>query len=232
MTREQLECFQSLYRFDYQSHRLYEAMSDSFFQDQDYSMWYDSLYDSVLRVYADPGPNRTSLASSIVEDLSYKFSRRYSEDNLVCYFFFKDDNETQASAACALCSILHQLISQENKLITAVMSEYCSKGDEFLNDPYSLWSVLFNAVSISAHRRIVLVLDGLDECSAETRAPMLRSIKDNWVRNKEVTKRPTSGATLKLLVTSPRLHSVWDSSAMLWHFSVSQEDIAGTDTSL
>lgn len=147
------------------------------------------------------------LASSVVDGLRSNISARTSEQIPACYFFFKDDNETQASAAYAFYRILHQLIFLDGHLITAVMDEYRSKGGRFLDDCHSLWEDFINTVSTSKYKRIVCVLHVLDECSTRSRDHLIRSIVDTIGDCAESTKAK-SHARLKLLSTSRPLASI------------------------
>lgn len=47
----------------------------------------------------------------------------------VCYFFFKDDDESRQSDVNALCVILHQLFVQRPVLLKHAMPDYENNGD-------------------------------------------------------------------------------------------------------
>jgi hypothetical protein len=74
----------------------------------EYTRWSESSCNDLLWVSADPGCGKSVLSRSIIED--------YLEDSCsdvkICYFFFKDNDE-QNRLDKALCSVLHQLFSQQ-----------------------------------------------------------------------------------------------------------------------
>lgn len=212
MSKEQLECFQALYKSNYESHRLLipkrvTGTLEWFLQHPDYVVWRDSPGEAAIWITADPGCGKTVLASSVLDELYVRPSSGASEQALTCYFFFKDDNETQASAAFALCSVLHQLVSSDNRLITAVMKEYRAKKDKFLSDSDALWKVFLDAVSLSTCQHIICVLDALDECSIGSREHLIRRVVDAFGDQADSMKLK-SHAKLKLLMTSRPLASI------------------------
>lgn len=209
MSKEQLECFQGLYRSNYESHKLVipkrvKGTLEWFMQHPNYLEWRTSPDDAALWITADPGCGKTVLASSVIDEIRTELS---SSTSITCYFFFKDDNETQASAAFALCSILHQLVSSDNRLITAVMKEYRAKKTKFFDDVNALWKVFIDAISISTCPYIVCVLDALDESSIGSRDQLIERIVDAFTDYPE-SMELKSNAKLKLLMTSRPLASI------------------------
>lgn len=212
MSKEQLECFQGLYRSNYESHKSVipkrvKGTLEWFLQHPNYIEWRTSLGDAALWITADPGCGKTVLASSVINEIDIQLLSSASKQALTCYFFFKDDNETQSSAAFALCSILHQLVSSDNRLIMVVMKEYRAKKDKLFDDVNALWKVFVDAVVFSTCPQIICVLDALDECSIVSRNLLIRRIVDT-VSDYAEPKEPKSQTKLKLLMTSRPLASI------------------------
>lgn len=231
MSNKQLECFQALYKSNYESHRLLipkrvNGTLEWFLQHPDYIEWRDSPGDAAIWITADPGCGKTVLVSSVIDEFHARPSSSASEQTLTCYFFFKDDNETQASAAFALCSVLHQLVSSDYRLITAVMKEYNAKKDKFLNDFNALWKVFIDMVSISTCQRIVCVLDALDECSTRSRDHLIKRVVDAFNDYAEPME-PKSHARLKLLMTSRPLASIEKSFSTISQIRLKAENETG-----
>lgn len=212
MSKEQLELFQLLYQSNYESHKSIipkrvPGTLEWFFHHSDYIKWRDSPGDAAIWITADPGCGKTVLASSVIDELCARSTPGDSDQDLIWYFFFKDDNETQASASLALCSVLHQVVSSDNRLITPMMKEFRAKKDKFLSDPYALWKVFIDTISDSTYQHVICVLDALDECSVKSRDIMIGRIVDAFNDHAE-SDRPKSRAKLKLLMTSRPLASI------------------------
>src|SRR5436190_18408613 len=80
--------------------------------------WQETNSSSLLWVSADPGCGKSVLSKSLVDE-----DFKGIETRITCYFFFKDDNETQRSIAIALSALLHQLFSQKPTLIKYAMTD-------------------------------------------------------------------------------------------------------------
>ncbi|KAJ5932815.1 hypothetical protein N7516_007304 [Penicillium verrucosum] len=95
------------------------------FQSPEYIRWWESNYNNLLWVSADPGCGKSILARSIING----YSETFHPTIRICYFFFKDNNE-QNSLATALCSVLHQLFSQQSDLLTYAIPTWEKNGGD------------------------------------------------------------------------------------------------------
>ncbi|KAH6666684.1 hypothetical protein B0J14DRAFT_453997, partial [Halenospora varia] len=123
-----------------------------------YINWRDSPTSSLLWVSANPGCGKSVLS---------KFLTRkglYSTKPIICYFFFKDDNEDQKTATNALCALLHQLLDQKSDLLGYAVEVYNRNGDSFTKNVDLLWSILITASEDPKAGEIICILDALDEC--------------------------------------------------------------------
>lgn len=118
-------------------------------------------------------------------------------DLVVCYFFFKDNDE-QDNIATALCALLHQLFQQCIGLIRHALPAIGQNADKIRLETREMWRILQRAASDPSAPSIVCVLDALDECRHKDRdllisllQGILKPSSDNSARN-----------TLKFLVTS------------------------------
>ncbi|KAL7916974.1 nucleoside phosphorylase domain-containing protein [Trichoderma austrokoningii] len=109
-----------------------------------------------LLVTADPGCGKSVLAKYLVDHILPQ------PTNIVCYFFFKDQD--QNTMRQALCALLHQLFSKKPSLIKHALTQYRINGRGLINSTRSLWEILDGAVTDPSNTEsIIIVLDALDE---------------------------------------------------------------------
>ncbi|KAF8540576.1 hypothetical protein BDD12DRAFT_833045 [Trichophaea hybrida] len=140
-----------------------------FFNHSVYRSWWQEQNSSLLWVSADPGCGKSVLASFLVDQLSKQ------ESGTVLHFFFKDDNEKQ-SATSAICALLHQLFTKNRALVKHGMLEYQNKGQKILRGFHTLWGIFIKSVADPACGKVILIVDGLDECELKTRTLLTRSL--------------------------------------------------------
>ncbi|KAJ5865176.1 uncharacterized protein N7529_007092 [Penicillium soppii] len=129
------------------------------FQSSEYIRWWESKCNDLLWVSADPGCGKSVLARSIIDD--------YLESShptvRICYFFFKD-NDDQNNVATALCSVLHQLFSQQSDLLTHAIPTWEKNGGSLRQEVDELWRILMAATSADTSCKTICIFDALDEC--------------------------------------------------------------------
>ncbi|KAL7801825.1 hypothetical protein V8C43DRAFT_324724 [Trichoderma afarasin] len=149
---------------------------------------------SLLFVSADPGCGKSVLSRSLIDE------RRLSTNataSIVCYFFFKDGDESRMYPHNALCAILHQLFTRDptGSLIAQALSRYKNFGEALTHKFSELWKILLRCAS-SYSGEIICVLDGLDECHVDNRWIFIEELKEFY------RHPPTSSLKLKFLITS------------------------------
>ena len=129
---------------------------------------------------------------------------RSTETHTTCYFFFKDDNIDQKSAANALCALLHQLFEQRKPLIKYAMSDFRSNGIHLSGLFDRLWNILKEAAADPEAGTITCIIDALDECEELGRHKLL-NVLDHFYNSTANCNR--SNMALKFLITSrPYFH--------------------------
>jgi protein SERAC1 len=134
--------------------------------------WFDSTDSSLLWISADPGCGKSVLASFLVDH----FVR--SQDVNVCYFFFKSDSLDQSSAINGIRAILHQLYKQQAELMATSLNHLQNNNIQNLGE---LWKALVVSTMHKDARKTVCILDGVDECEAQSRKSLLRVISDFFI---------------------------------------------------
>ncbi|KAJ6118823.1 hypothetical protein N7471_013443 [Penicillium samsonianum] len=163
------------------------------FQSPECIRWRESNCNDLLWVSADPGCGKSVLARSIIDD--------YSESShptvRICYFFFKD-NDDQNNLATALCSVLHQLFSQQSDLLTHAIPTWEKNGGALRQEVDELWRILMAATSADISRKTICIFDALDECRETDQRRLIEKLQ-------AFHRQPSSSTEetcLKFLVTS------------------------------
>lgn len=115
----------------------------------------------------------------------------------ICYFFFKDNYE-QNNLATALCSVLHQLFSQQSHLLQHAIPAWEKNGWTLRQEVDELWRILIAATSADISCKTICIFDALDECCETDQRRLIEKLQ-------EFHRQPSSSTEetcLKFLVTS------------------------------
>ncbi|KAK3502262.1 hypothetical protein B0T13DRAFT_533978 [Neurospora crassa] len=114
-----------------------------------------------LLITADPGCGKSVLSKYLID----QYLPQRCPTATVCYFFFKDGD--QSTVKQALCALLHQLFGQKPELIKHALEEHDRNGDGLIGTTSSLWRVFKDATQDERAGTIIIVLDALDECEPD-----------------------------------------------------------------
>jgi hypothetical protein len=156
--------------------------------------WKQDELSGLLWVSADPGCGKSVLARTLIDE------GLLSNDILtpsVCYFLFKDGSSEQQGAAKSISAILHQLFDDQPHLIRHALPAYRIDGQNVSNSFETTWSILKEAATDPAARKIVCVLDALDECDEDSLELIITSLKALYSDAEH-----TQALSVKFLVTS------------------------------
>ncbi|KAL7824032.1 hypothetical protein V8C26DRAFT_384656 [Trichoderma gracile] len=172
-----------------------EGTCEWFFADERFRNWRDSEDSRLLWVSAGPGCGKSVLSRALIDE------RRLSTNvttSTLCYFFFKDGDESRMYAHNALCAILHQLFSQDftGNLIEQALPSYKNFGKALTTSFSKLWEIFLRCSSTADCGEIICLIDALDECQEESRKMLIDGIKGLYQHS---SKRPSR---LQFLVTS------------------------------
>ncbi|KAL9091046.1 MAG: hypothetical protein Q9159_001672 [Coniocarpon cinnabarinum] len=125
-----------------------------------------SLSSPLLWISADPGCGKSVLSKTLIDEQLLGTDLATVK---VCYFFFKDNAETNRSPIKALSSILHQLLVQDRSLMRHAMRRFDTEGKKFVDSFYTLRQILKDIMNDPEAGEVVILIDAFDECSAEGR---------------------------------------------------------------
>ncbi|CAG8103036.1 unnamed protein product [Penicillium salamii] len=164
-------------------------------QSAEYIRWSESSCNDLLWVSADPGCGKSVLSRSIIDD--YDCLQRSCSEVLICYFFFKDNDE-QNQLAFALCSILHQLFSQRPQLLRHAIPSWEKNGEKLRQEVDELWRIFTTAVLSDELCKTICIFDALDECREIDQNRLIEKLQSFH----RLPHPQAQGTWLKYLVTS------------------------------
>jgi hypothetical protein len=173
--------------------RRVEGTCEWFTSHHKFSEW-KAKRTALLWVSADPGCWKSVLARYLADDVLAP-----TPTTISCYVFFKGGIELQETAASALCCILHQVFKQSAALASPeVIRRFKeSNKDVLLSSFDELWEVLLIAARGALDKKIICIVDALDECQGSDQKVFLKTIKQFY--SKPDANRPS----LSVLLTSP-----------------------------
>lgn len=140
-----------------------------------YQQWRQKQSSDLLWLSADPGCGKSVLLSYLIDHLKSS-ENKIQVPEVVCYFFFKEDNSEQNDAIHAISAILHQIYTAQPWLLGQVTGQFLEEGKSMLRSFNSLWKLLDTSTTNYSSRDVILVFDGLDECEPSTRQQLLQSL--------------------------------------------------------
>ncbi|KAF1980251.1 hypothetical protein BU23DRAFT_625403 [Bimuria novae-zelandiae CBS 107.79] len=167
------------------------ATGQWFFHHPEYEAFQEANGLQLLFVTAEAGGGKSTLMRTFIDSLQESDDRP-----LVAYFFFKDDDDQLRSYEDALSSIIYQLLIQERGFIKHAKESYKRYGHGIRYQSKEMWNILLTSAA-EAHRRVVCVLDAVDECAPAGRRELVSDLVAASQRGPK-----TTSTKLKFVVTS------------------------------
>ncbi|KAN0102161.1 hypothetical protein V8E51_012671 [Hyaloscypha variabilis] len=212
-----------------------------FLNESRFQKWRMDSYSDLLYITASAGCGKTTIAAHIINDLQRKLPIDVSQDqeqeeqkagNLLLYFFFQKVNvDDEGTATAALRNIISQLVHQLPELNELLRRQYdilALKGHVSWSwEP--LLSVFLNMIRQIRDRTLLttyIVLDGLDECSNDSRCSLLACLY-SLVEDHRVPTMNGPGSILKVLITGRPDQDVFDIIHKSKHFEITDSLTTG-----
>ncbi|KAI1660262.1 hypothetical protein F4813DRAFT_401203 [Daldinia decipiens] len=154
-----------------------------------YQEWRHEDQSSLLWISGNPGCGKSTLARFLADYLK-SLELRTPARETVCHFFFKEGISNQQSAVLALRAILHQIFSCDEVSAKYFLSEYKLKGSKVLNEFDTLFVVLEKVVMDPGSKRVVCILDALDECPQSDVAKLLEALRRSYQAQEKAQVMP------------------------------------------
>ncbi|KAL5085236.1 hypothetical protein Trisim1_012508 [Trichoderma cf. simile WF8] len=154
---------------------LLKESSNWVFQNNTFNQWRYDERNTLLWIKGDPGKGKTMLLSAIIDELtpSTKLAKpiHRTTKTFLSYFFCQGTDSRINNATVVLRGLIYLIIIQEPSLISYVLERYNHAGKDLFLDAnawVALSEMLQNILRDQKMRDIVLVVDALDECEADS----------------------------------------------------------------
>ncbi|KAF1952492.1 hypothetical protein CC80DRAFT_452308 [Byssothecium circinans] len=162
------------------SRTLLKGTGDWLRGEEHFASWVERRTD-ILWIWGGPGAGKSHLATSIILQLqeSQETERGTLASPTVAYFFVKENNELLRDANTILKTLAKQLVDQDSRLRKHVAQ--ISKDRSNTITAEDTWETIFLGYYGNPDmkpRSASIVIDGLDEATADTRRTFLGFMKD------------------------------------------------------
>ncbi|KAM3518190.1 hypothetical protein NHJ13051_008373 [Beauveria bassiana] len=185
-----------------------EGTCEWFFGNNDFCDWRDGTDSGLFWVSADPGWGKSVLSRALIDhghlkstvstfDMTSSGATVQERDNIICYFFFKEDVQGRTRLVNAFSAILYELFAQDttNQLIQHAVAHH-KLNAKFLSEEFILlWNILVACSSSYSGEGVICVLDALDECEREDRNLLVEKLQCYYAASQGEQK-------LKFFITS------------------------------
>ena len=182
-----------------------------FLEDERFKSWRDHKSSSLLWVSAAPGCGKSVLSRTLVDEGHLNTSKTTIQMNssdqitststksTVCYFFFKEGDESRQRSNAALCAMLHQVFSNDklDNRIKYALPSHRSFGKSLTLNFSELWNIFLQCAAEKGCGDLICVFDGLDECNERSRKELIAKLSNFYLQNDKCKSHK-----LKVLITS------------------------------
>ncbi|KAJ4019080.1 hypothetical protein NW752_004819 [Fusarium irregulare] len=157
----------------------------------------ETEHQHVLWLSGNHGRGKSTMAVYLAEKLTNDFATHPA--NTCAYFFCGSKDVLRNSAQGILRGLLSQIFQNHPHLLSdRIRRRHAYRGARVFEKPQALWNLLVE-VAFRSDRRIFCVIDGLDECDANSRTILLELIEQTFHGEKPasnlcllITSRPSS----------------------------------------
>jgi hypothetical protein len=150
---------------DYATFRRYKIIDPApntlgwFINKPEYLLWQNGKESSLLWIQGSAGQGKTILTKFL---LNYLEDIAKTEDTVIIYFFFYEQDDTLRTVGAALRALVRQLLSARGADAFSVISAEVELEGSHIEE-LKLWNVLEELLKAPLTKQIFCVVDGLDE---------------------------------------------------------------------
>ena len=141
----------------------------------DFRRFQEEAQSRVLWIKGDPGKGKTMLLCGIIDELE-----KMGQRDTLTYFLCQATVPRLNNATSVLRGLVYHLVKHHPSLVSYIREEYDSKGSKLLesNALQVLSRMLSNMLNDPTLRGAIILIDGLDECTAD-RPLLLKFVRDS-----------------------------------------------------
>ncbi|KAF4954526.1 hypothetical protein FGADI_5207 [Fusarium gaditjirri] len=143
---------------------------------EEFQAW-DQNPPHLLWISAPPGMGKTFMAIYLSQHLE---ALSKEKSGIATIFFFCDNKvDTRNTAVSILRGLMYQLISHQPNLVNAIIPQWKQQSRNLFRESSfgALWKLFEDMITNSEFRTIYCVIDGLDECEANSLSLLLRKFE-------------------------------------------------------
>ena len=169
-----------------------------FLQSAEFQKWSNAKRSCLLWLSAGPGCGKSVLSRCLVDE---DMVDRSLSTSIVCYFFFKDGQKGQMTAANAMSAITHQILAHysDAALMAHTLERFRVHGEKLADMFLELWANLLQSARDPIPGEIICILDALDECQPDERQQLLNALIEFY---SALDSQSNAEIRLKFLITS------------------------------
>ena len=169
-----------------------------FLRSTEFQDWSTAKRSCLLWLSAGPGCGKSVLSKCLVDE---DMIGRSLSTSVVCYFFFKDGQKGQMTAANAMSAITHQILAHysDAALMAHSLERFRVHGEKLADMFSELWANLLQSAKDPIPGEIVCILDALDECQPGERQQLLNALIEFY---SQLDSQSNADIRLKFLITS------------------------------
>ncbi|KAL5043563.1 hypothetical protein BDW71DRAFT_210077 [Aspergillus fruticulosus] len=159
----------------------------------------------ILWLYGNPGTGKSTIATTIAEELPRKPYFR-NENRILAYFFCDSSSETNRTATAILRGLLYQMIKQRPILLRRhLLPKYAERRNKLFESFDALWAIFLDIGMDSEDLEIYCVVDALDECEIASQRTLLWQVNQTF---NTVNATDEWCSKIHILVTSRPYHEI------------------------
>lgn len=137
----------------------------------EYSSWRNYQGPGLLWISGNPGCGKSVLSRFLIDQISSE-----AEHETLAFFYFDDKTHNRKTAIDMIRVLLTQILQQMPAAFRHILQDYKQQPESLTSSFRLLWRV-FRQITLDHNLgKLVLVIDGLDECEPDSRKLFLRAL--------------------------------------------------------